>query len=197
MQRGAVFFDYQNCYNRARDAFHSSNDPSRLGNFHLGSMAELLLAKGGADRELVHVGVYTGSPDPRRDPKAHRAHEKRTAAWRAECGPKLAIRQRTLNYRGWPKERPREKGIDVQLAIDAMLGAVGGLFDVVVIATADTDLLPVVEGLLQLQTQTGAPDAEVIAWAGLKVGLQVANVPIRWIGPRDYQAVRDDRDYNL
>lgn len=70
-------------------------------------------------------------------------------------------------------------------------------YDVAIIASADTDLLPVVEGLLALRKETGRPDVEVVGWAGLGRHLRAEGVPVRWIAKRDYEAVRDRNDYNI
>jgi uncharacterized LabA/DUF88 family protein len=42
-------------------------------------------------------------------------------------------------------ERSREKGIDVKLAIDLLMGAVEDRYDVAVLVSSDTDLVPAIE----------------------------------------------------
>jgi hypothetical protein len=108
------------------------------------------------------------------------------------------MRTRSLRYlAGRPLSEAAEKGVDVQLAIDTMLLAVSGAYDTAILVTTDTDLLPVVEGILALQRERGTPSVEVVGWAGLSRGLNVPGVPVRWIGPRDYSAIRDTMDYNV
>jgi uncharacterized LabA/DUF88 family protein len=195
----AVFVDWQNCYNWARRAFHADHDPSPSGQVRPGAFAQLLAEKGPGPREVVHIGMYRGRPDPRKDPKTYAAHMRHCAAWERECGTLLNLRTRTLRYpHGWPSHglRAEEKGIDVQFAIDAMLMAARGEYDVAILATADSDLLPVAEGLMLLKA-TGGPDVEVIGWGGVSVKLEVPDVPVRWIGPLDYKTVRDNTDYNI
>ena len=197
MRRVAVFLDWQNVYHCAREAFHDELEPSRYGNVRPGALAELLVSKG-TDEQLTHVCIYQGEPDPRKDPRTHAAHMRQRQAWTRECGGLLRLRTRALRY---PPARPtsdaEEKGVDVQLAIDAMVMAVRNEYDVAIIASADTDLLPVVEGLLALKAETGKPDVAVVAWAGLSRHLRVDGVPVRWIGRRDYDAIRDRTDYNI
>jgi len=185
-ERVAIFMDYQNCYGAAREAFHDpGNDPSQLGNIHPRALAELLAAKGGRQRYLVHVAVYTGLPDATLDPKTHRARSRQIAAWQAKG---VHVVSRPLRYPPrWINERPREKGIDVKLGIDAVL------------ASCDTDLAPVVEALLQLECTRGTPTVEVIAWKGRenRIGVSGKTLTERWVGPKDYAAVKDTTDYNL
>ncbi|MGH2466172.1 MAG: NYN domain-containing protein, partial [Candidatus Limnocylindrales bacterium] len=126
MQRVAVFIDWQNVYHCAREAFHDPlNDPSRYGSVRPRDFAQLLVEKGPAGRTLTHIGIYRGQPDPRRDPRTHAAHMRQRQAWEADCGGLLRLRTRALRYlSGRPPMEASEKGIDVQLAIDAMLMAV-------------------------------------------------------------------------
>ena len=44
--------------------------------------------------------------------------------------------------------RIREKGVDVKLAIDLVIGAVDNLYDVAVVISSDTDLIPAVKYVL-------------------------------------------------
>lgn len=198
MPRVAVFYDWQNCYHLAREAFCNETNPTRFGNFHPKAMAELLADKGPAGpprRTVSFVGVYVGVPDPRKDAKGAAAQSRRIAAWQAAPGPPLVVKSRGLRYP--PGRDPEEKGVDVQLAIDAMVMAVRGEYDIAIIASADTDLLPVVEGLLALRAMSGTPTVEVIGWRGLSQGLVVPGATVRWIGDHDFNAVRDHTDYNI
>ncbi len=43
------------------------------------------------------------------------------------------------------KRKARQKGIDVQIAVDMLAGAFGGVFDIAVLITGDADFVPVVE----------------------------------------------------
>ena len=202
MPRVAVFYDWQNAYHCARSAFCDPDvDPSRFGNFRPLAMAELLADKGPSGpprREVTYVGLYVGAPDPRRDTQGARAQSRRVAAWQKEGGSLVTVKSRGLRYpAGRPISEAEEKGIDVQLAIDAMVMAVRREYDVAIIVSSDTDLLPVVEGLLALKGLTGAPEVEVVGWKGLSQGLMVPGVPMRWVGDRDFQTVKDHTDYNI
>jgi uncharacterized LabA/DUF88 family protein len=196
-RRVAVFIDLQNSYHCARDAFIEEFAPSRLGNFSPLGLADLLASKGSGPYEVVFIGVYVGAPDPRKDAKGASAQSRRVAAWEAESDL-VKVKSRGLRYPpGRPLSDAEEKGIDVQLAIDAMVMGVRDKYDVAILATADTDLLPVVEGLLALKALNGKPEVEVIGWKGLSRGLVTAGVQMRWVGDKDFAVIRDDRDYNV
>jgi hypothetical protein len=97
--------------------------------------------------------------------------------------------------RGLP---PREKGVDVKLAIDLVMKAIEDVYDVAIIASCDSDLNPAIDALLELKALHGKPDVEVIAWEGRRHNLgRPPEVPFRWVGKLDYRAIQDPTDYNL
>lgn len=200
-RRVAVFIDYQNCYRIARELFHDhENDPAHWGNLKPMQLANLLASKGSGPFSLVYAGVYCGIADPRRDPKTHGARQRQIEAWKS-AGVKVFARP--LRYPPtWAAkagERAREKGVDVKLAIDAVVMAVENKCDTSVIASCDTDLDPVVEALLELQKTIGRPNSiEAVAWKDRANKLtQVQGLTYRWLGDHDYAAVRDPTDYNI
>lgn len=186
-----------NCYHSAREAFHAEGDPGRYGELRPSAFAQMLVEKGDHGDKLTHIGIYRGEPDARKDPQTTAAFSRQRQEWLDQCGDILRYRTRPLRYlMGRSLHEAEEKGIDVQLAIDAMTMGLQGEYDLAILATVDTDLLPVVEGLLVLKEKTGSPDVVVIGWAGTSKHLE-AGVPVRWIGKHDYDAVRDRNDYNI
>jgi hypothetical protein len=79
------------------------------------------------------------------------------------------------------------------------MGAIEGVYDAGIIASCDTDLAPVVEALIELKNLKRSPEVEVIAWKGRsnKIAVPGRQLTYRWVGDRDYQAMRDVTDYNL
>ena len=123
---------------------------------------------------------------------------RQCAAW--ERAGAIVI-PRTLRYPGdWPKARAEQKGVDVQLAIDFIAGAIDGRYDVGVIISTDTDLRPALEFVAHRFPSD--PRAESAAWRG-----PGANRALRASGSRqtwchyldfkDYQVVHDSTDYNV
>jgi uncharacterized LabA/DUF88 family protein len=199
-RRVGVLIDYQNTYNDARDTFHDrDNDPSRFGNVRPVALANLLAGKGPGRFDLTYVGVYCGMPDSSLDPKGFAAQRRRVASWEKEGA---TVHSRTLWYPPpWAikkGEKPREKGVDVQLAVHAITKSIAGDFDTIVIASTDTDLDALVEALLELKETIGKPQAiEAIAWHKRTNTLkQGPDLTMRWIGALDYGPIRDDTDYN-
>lgn len=166
--RVTVFLDYQNVYSSARRAFHSPLDPASSGHVRPTALAELLVAKRAAryESELRNVRVYRGLPDSDRQPRSYGANRAQEAAWRSD--PRCEVIQRPLRYpRDWPESGAEEKGIDVQIALDVVMGAQRGAFDVAILFSTDTDLRPALEEVMRLNDDTDGPFpwVEVAAWS--------------------------------
>ncbi len=200
--RVVLYIDAQNVYRCARDWFapiagspahvHGQVDPIAVGNLICGR------SPNGLSRALAEVRIYTGRPESSKQPKAYAAHMRQCAAWEKAGAVVMA---RTLRYpSAWPQQPPREKGIDVQLAIDYVAGAVERRYDVGIIFSTDTDLRPALEFVAQ--KFSGLPRAESAAWSAptANKGLVVANPKRTWchyLDATDFAAVCDPTDYNV
>lgn len=194
--RVMVFIDYQNTYRAARDAFCWPSSAYWEGQFWPHLMGRRLVAGSRFDRELVGVRVYRGMPSSRFDPKAYGAARAQMAAWQAH-EPTTPV-FRPLRYpHAWPEAKAEEKGIDVALAVDFVMCAVKGAYDVGVIVSLDTDLKPALE---VVRTQLHGVRVEVAAWsvAGMqsrRLGISGGKIWCHWMDEAFFEAVRDDTDY--
>lgn len=202
-RRVAVFIDYQNCYNAARETFFSDVDPPNLGGVDPVKLAHVMAAQGPGNYELVYLGVYCGIAERRKDIRTFQARTKQILAWRAA---NVNVFARPLRYPfGWTLGGPikaEEKGVDVKLSIDAVMMAISDRYDLAILASADSDLMPVAEALLELRGSKHKPAVECIAWKGSgykqKLGLggkAKATITLCWI--TDYASIEDSTDYNL
>ena len=143
VRRVAVFIDYQNCYNAARETFFSPLDPPNLGGIDPVKLANVMAAQGPGAYQLDYVGVYCGIAERRKDLKTFLARSKQIAVWQAAG---VSVFARPLRYPvGWAlggNIKAEEKGIDVKLSIDAVMMAVAGKYDIAIVASADSDLVP-------------------------------------------------------
>lgn len=191
MERVAVFVDYQNVYATARAAFHSRPYPVAAGQVDPLALGRLLVAKRRRPSVLEQVRVYRGLPDPRREATTYAANERQAAAWDRHA-PAVASFRRPLRYpTGWPRERAIEKGVDVALAVDFVRLAAEGSYDVGVLFSMDTDLVPA------LEAGQDYAHVEVAAWKGNR-RLAIGGHYLPWchfLGRADYDAVRDATDY--
>lgn len=77
-----------------------------------------------------------------------------SATWERE-DTRLRVIRRDLNYRGWPEHPPREKGVDVTLAIALVESAMLNKYDVAIVFSDDTDLIPAVEMAFRTEMAAG------------------------------------------
>lgn len=164
--RIAVYFDWQNAYKTAREAFGLSSLPSEHGNFSPYRLARLLAAGNGRGKnggELVRVEIHRGLPSQRHDPIGYAANRRQAAAWEGERRGIVIPRPRPLRYpRNYPAEPAVEKGVDVQLAVSAIEASLTKRCDVAIIVSHDTDLLPVPEAIVRL---LGGHRVETASWS--------------------------------
>lgn len=195
-ERVMLFVDYQNSYWAARDSFHHA--ATRWfweGQFHPQLVAEYLVASSPFDRSLAGVRVYRGLPSARYDSKGYAAARAQVDAWR-DTG--VAVVTRPLRYPpDFPRSKAQEKGIDVALAVDFVMGAVKGWYDIGIIMSLDTDLRPALESVVN---ELHGIRVEVAAWMGTDVysprlTVKGMNIWCHWLGADVYDAVKDVTDY--
>ncbi|MEN3361570.1 MAG: hypothetical protein V7637_5552 [Mycobacteriales bacterium] len=199
-----MFLDYQNVYKGARSCFHKRDDPHVYGQIDPLKLAQLLVDDSPFDRMLQQVRIYRGIPSSSHDPKGYGACSSQCASWAAD--PRVSVTLRPLSYPAtWldtpmPGERPREKGIDVALAIDYVVMAVRGEYDVGILMSTDTDLKPALEAVATM-TATDNVRAEVAAWRGATMGRRLGSVRGRkiwchWLAEQAYTAIADGTNYS-
>lgn len=198
MKRVIVFIDAQNFYRNARRAFFDdATDPYTRGQFRPEAVGAILASRD-PDRTLTQVRLYTGRPDANLQPKAHRANVRQCKAWE---GAGCYVFHRPLRYPpGWPSvvngQRPEEKGIDVAMAVDIVRLAQDRAYDVAIVCTGDTDLIPAIEDVLD--GGTGAK-VEVAGWKSddyrQRLSLPGRNLWCHWLDYSDYCAVEETTDF--
>lgn len=126
-------------YRSAREAFGWTSEPGHYGNFRPYGLGRQTVRP--ADRSLEQVRIYTGIHTPQRNAAQHGQMQRRMRAWVAESPEKVQVFPRPLRYSA---RRPggEEKGVDVELAIDFVRLALDDEFDVAVLASTDSDLVP-------------------------------------------------------
>jgi len=196
-QRVALYLDSQNMYKGARRAFFPAPAPYTKGQYDPLKLGNLLCDRGpsGQERVLSDVRIYTGRPDPGKDPKGNSANLRQCHAWKTSGVEVIA---RSLRYpRNWPKEKEGEKGIDVRLAIDFVAGAIDDNYDIGIIASTDTDLVPALDFVVD--RFMGTKWVEVVTWKGSghapRLNSKIQNIWCHYCNWQDFQSVEDLTDY--
>lgn len=195
-ERLVVFIDYQNVHLTAHNLFGQYGARPETTLVHPLRIAEMIVRKRQIESELASVRVFRGRPNPEHHPGATAANDAQTAAWQRDS--RVMVERRDLNYRGWPEHPPREKGVDVALAIALVESAMLLEYDVAVVFTSDTDLLPALEMAFR-RTQ---PRIELACWSGAKplwfpeFLAQKRYLPYcHFLGEADFLQVRDHTAY--
>lgn len=194
-----MFIDAQNVYRDARRSFFQETDSSNLGQVDHAKLATLLAERGiappGKTRVLEECRVYVGIPSSARQPHANAARLRQKAAWE-KAGAKVF--GRPLQYpKDWPQHKEQEKGVDVALAVDFVFNAARKNFDIGILVSTDTDLVPALEAGDSLYRAWGTPKIEVASWKPSRKRLQVPGRPL-WchlLERADYDLVKDETRY--
>jgi len=212
-QRVVVFFDWQNVYMRAREAFHEPiRDPPYKGQVDPIDLAHVLCDKHAArfpaeTFELAEIRIYRGRPTQQAQPGAYAAFQRQTARWKANA--KVRPHFNDLRYPDdWGKptctDAAREKGIDVALAVDLVTMAHDNAYDVAIVMSADYDLVPAIKHVyIRRMTKGTGPLVEVAAWESahdgkpLRIRLPENKLWCTWLKQEDYWGVQDDQDYTI
>ena len=205
--RVMVFIDYQNTYMAARTEFAGPADEFDyvFGQISPRAVGDLIVARrsGHHQSELAGVRVYRGQPSASKDPRGYGASRAQVDAWRRQDG--VVAVTRPLRYPiGYPDhsprgEKPMEKGIDVELAVDMVTMAVENRYDVAVLFSLDTDLKPPLEFVVR-RSHAGGPRAEAAAWSGpnrksRRLAISGTNLWCHWLDRDDFDSVADATDY--
>ncbi len=155
VKRAASFFDGQNLFRHAKDAFghhHPNYDPHKLAK-------AVCAAKGWT---VSGVRFYTGIPEAAHSTFWHDYWARRLTAMR-RAG--ITVISRRLRHRvekvvlldGTEHQIPvlREKGIDLILGLDVVRMARSGAFDVAVIFSQDQDLAKVAREVRDISQSQG------------------------------------------
>jgi uncharacterized LabA/DUF88 family protein len=194
--RVAVFIDYQNVHFSARSRFQPAGAPRQRGHVDPVRVAQRIVGKRRFGGDLTAIRVYRGRPSPDHQPEAAGASDRQASHW--ERDPRVVVVRRQLRYpKAWPVEPAQEKGIDVALAVDFVRLACESAYDVGVLFSRDTDLVPALEAVCDLEV--GIAHVEVATWKGAS-RLRFPDSRLPWchyLDVDDYEACRDDTDYTV
>jgi uncharacterized LabA/DUF88 family protein len=139
-KRVAVFIDGSNLYFKLRTLI-----PNKMDFIHY-RYRELVLSLLGSDERLNYIGYYVGVV---RDTKRTKNHEKTLELVKNQQKLFEQLRhQQIQTVKGYLLERDGtyfEKGVDVRLAVDIVTMAQAKKYDIGIIISSDTDLIPAIQ----------------------------------------------------
>ena len=197
-RRVVVFIDAANVYERLKKLHCRPPHQMADGQFDPMKLGRLLGARGPVDEAwtLSQVRAYTGRPNANLQRASASAHAKQVAGWRAAGA---VVCERDLQYLDWPQKGPRQKGVDVELAAHVIRMA-GKDYDIGIIASGDTDLLPAIETVYEMRGTGDTPRICVVGHAGFQNRLRLTDTRGRslycfYLTEQDYGAIHDPTEY--
>ena len=170
----AVVVDYQNVHLTGASLFLPGRPPEEglIDPFRFAcQLAQARDAKIADERykaTVKRVEVFRGLPIPEDDPDANRRNQAQKAEWERGHHGVVRVTLRPLKY-AWDyfdgrkvpvRASRREKGIDVLCALALVDLARSGRYDVVVLASRDTDLAPALDNA----ARTTRTKIEAVKW---------------------------------
>jgi uncharacterized LabA/DUF88 family protein len=199
-RRVVLFIDAANVYERLKELYCRPPYQMADGQFDPMKLGRLLAARGPADEPWVlsQVRAYTGRPNANLQRSSAAAHARQIAAWRASG---VIPCERDLQYIDWPQKPPRQKGVDVELAAHVIRMA-GKEYDIAIIASGDTDLVPAIETVYETRGASGSPRVCVVGYAGYPKRLRMRDTRSPalycfYLSADDYLAIHDPVDYTV
>jgi len=196
-----VFFDGQNLYHGARDAWAPEKSlnlqtPYSWPSYDVEQLAEALAASE-SGRRLSQVRFYTGVPGRS---FGRPVSPSRNDFWHEFWGNKLRhLSARGVHvYRGRINPGGQEKGVDVSIAIDLIRLTYEQAYDVAILVSSDSDLGPAVKLAKELCSVQGRQCDFESAFPHQVPNHAPRGVPgtvFRRISQGTYDACRDPREY--
>ncbi|MFL6078039.1 MAG: NYN domain-containing protein [Mycobacteriales bacterium] len=157
-----LFIDYQNVHLSAHERFAPLGTPFQQTQIHPALFADVVAARrtlAGLSGEPAEIHVFRGLPSPRKQPRIAAVAQAQAVEWSQD--ERVRMNLRALRYpRDWPRTPAQEKGVDVWLVCEFFEHAVEQRADVLILASCDSDLLPVLE---KVRTR-GKVRIEVVTW---------------------------------
>ncbi|PIR44877.1 MAG: hypothetical protein COV10_02540 [Candidatus Vogelbacteria bacterium CG10_big_fil_rev_8_21_14_0_10_51_16] len=137
--RVAVFIDGSNLYHRLKElSFHNTVK------FEYGGLATFLARKRPLTNASYYVGVVRAKID---DVRGQELRKQQQRLFQVLNNQNLNIRRGYIMSHG---DRFYEKGVDVQIAVDLLVGAYEDEYDTAVLLSSDTDLIPAIKKVRNL-----------------------------------------------
>jgi uncharacterized LabA/DUF88 family protein len=135
-EKVAVYIDGSNFYHYLKDKEISLQKGIK---FDFKAFVEFLVGERNCVSKRYYTGIFRNIDN---SPKSiELVKEQQKFLSRIENDGFIIKRGRIL----YDDEKPREKGTDVKIATDLIIGAVDGIYDTAILVSSDTDLIPAIK----------------------------------------------------
>ena len=137
-ERVAVYIDGSNTYNKLK----ALGLPDEIKRFDYAAFMAHLVGERTLISKRYYVGIVRNHDGSEKSEKLVRKQQQFLERLRLTD---FEIKSGKIMYDGG---RIREKGVDVKLAIDLVIGAADDLYDTAIVISSDTDLIPAIKYVL-------------------------------------------------
>lgn len=134
-EKVAIYIDGGNTYQRLKEV----GMPDKERKFDYSAFIEHLIGNRDLVSKRYYVGIVKNFDNSEKSQKMEKSQQKFLAALESE---NFDIKKGRLMYDGG---NIREKGVDVKLSVDLVVGAVDKLYDTAIVISSDTDLIPAIQ----------------------------------------------------
>ena len=131
----AVYIDGGNTYQRLKEI----GMPETSKKFDYSAFIKHLVGERDLISKRYYVGIVKNFDNSEKGGKMVKSQQKFLEGLRAEG---FEIKYGKIMYDGG---RIREKGVDVKLSVDLVIGAADNLYDTAIVISSDTDLIPAIK----------------------------------------------------
>jgi uncharacterized LabA/DUF88 family protein len=136
-ERVATYIDGSNTYNKLK----ALGLPEEGKRFDFSAFVERIVGKRKLISKRYYVGIVRNNDHSEKSEKLVRKQQQFLETLRSTG---FEVKPGRIMYDGG---RIREKGVDVKLAVDLVIGAADNLYDTAIIVSSDTDLIPAIKYL--------------------------------------------------
>lgn len=134
--RVAIYFDGNNTYNKLK----IFGLPEKTKRFSFANFSAHLLGERRIISKRYYVGIVKNHDNSEKGDLRVRQQQRFLDGLRTDG---FDIKPGKIMYDG--KDDIREKGVDVKLAVDLVIGAADNLYDIAIVVSSDTDLIPAIK----------------------------------------------------
>lgn len=136
-ERVAIYFDGSNIYNKLKKLGLPEEDKR----FDFSAFVAHIVGERKLISKRYYVGIVRNHDQSEKSEKLVRKQQQFLETLRSSG---FEIKPGRIMYDG---ARIREKGVDVKLAVDLVIGAGDDLYDIAIVVSSDTDLIPAIKYL--------------------------------------------------
>ncbi len=138
-EKVAIYIDGGNTYQRLKE----SEMPEKGMKFDYSSFIEHLVGKRNLVSKRYYIGIVKNFNNTEKGENMVKGQQKFLAGLESE---NFNIKRGRIMY---DNNSIREKGVDVKLSVDLVVGAVDDLYDTAIVISSDTDLIPAIKYIIK------------------------------------------------